>query len=201
MSSALTVILNANHTKRFALVLRDPETPKSTILREARNKFRIKALSHVFLQGGTPLEDDHSGLGFTKVWISKGEPYSGPPSENRRSTGPAEVRVIAEKSYVDEKAVKQLEQVAELPGVRLAVGMPDLHPGNRFPIGCAIAADGIYPALIGSDVGCGIALYHLASPSRSNTTPAKLASLLRGLDDPWDGSVTDWLAKYDIRRT
>ncbi|KAF8965258.1 tRNA-splicing ligase [Flammula alnicola] len=98
--------------------------------------------------------------------------------------------------------MKQLQRLATLPGVRLAVGMPDLHPGSRFPIGCAIAAEGIYPALIGSDVGCGIALYPLSSSaSRARANPKKLASLLKGLDDPWSGSTAEWLAKYGIERS
>lgn len=71
---------------------------------------------------------------------------------------------------------------------------------HRFPIGCAVAAEGIYPALIGSDVGCGISLYPLAPPSKSSPNPARLASLLRGLDDPWSGSMADWLAHYGINR-
>jgi hypothetical protein len=202
MPSTLTVVLNSNHSKRFVCLLLSLQAPKEAILREARNKFRTKALSQVYIQGGAQLEEAVDlREGTTTVWVSKGEPYSGPPSQNRRSDNPAEVRIIAEQSYVDKKAIKQLEQLADLPGVRLAVGMPDLHPGSRFPIGCAIAADGVYPALIGSDVGCGIALYQLAGPSRSHPTPSKLANLLRGLDEPWSGPVTDWLASYGIHRT
>lgn len=203
-SRPLTVILNSNHTKKFTLLLRpqDPPGPRNIILCDARNKFRIKGLCSVFLQGGSLLEDE-TDLGdlVTQVWVSKGEPYSGPPANPYRSNDRGEVRIIAEKSFVDDKAVKQLESVAELPGVRLAVGMPDLHPGSRFPIGCAICCDGIYPALIGSDVGCGIALYHLSPPSRSVPNPKKLAALLEGLDDPWPGSVSDWLAQYGIDRS
>lgn len=68
--------------------------------------------------------------------------------------------------------------------------------------GCAIAAEGIYPALIGSDVGCGIALYRLsASASRAKANPKKIASLLKGLDEPWSGSTSEWLARYGITRT
>jgi len=39
--------------------------------------------------------------------------------------------------------------------------MPDLHKGDLFPIGRAIVAEGIYPPPIGSDIGCGIALFPL----------------------------------------
>ncbi|KAG8810095.1 hypothetical protein FRC19_004785 [Serendipita sp. 401] len=75
--------------------------------------------------------------------------------------------------------------------------MPDLHKGDRFPIGCAIVSDGIYPALIGSDIGCGISLYPLG-PKPSHLTPEKLASRLKRLDEPWDGDVKAWLKLYDI---
>jgi release factor H-coupled RctB family protein len=202
MPSNLTVILNSNHSRKFACLLQSLQAPKQIILREARNKFRIKNLSQVYIQGGVELEEEIDlKEGATTVWVSKGEPYSGPPLQNGRSDGAADVRIIAEQSYVDEKAIKQLKQLADLEGVRLVVGMPDLHPGSRFPIGCAIAADGVYPALIGSDVGCGIALYQIASPSTSHPPPSKLANLLRGLDEPWSGPIIDWLASYGIHRT
>jgi release factor H-coupled RctB family protein len=133
-SRTITVILNSNHTKKCALLLRSLQAPTDAILHEARNKFRIKGLSQIFLRGGAPLEPD-ADLGemawVTQVWVGKGEPYSGPPSRPAQSGGSGEVRIIAEKSFVDDKAIKQLEQVAELPGVQIAVGMPDLHPGNR----------------------------------------------------------------------
>jgi release factor H-coupled RctB family protein len=77
--------------------------------------------------------------------------------------------------------------------------MPDLHPGNRFPIGCSVVADGVYPALIGSDVGCGIALYHIG-PAPSRLSPTKLADRLRNLDSAWEGDVAEWLAQYGITR-
>ena len=75
--------------------------------------------------------------------------------------------------------------------------MPDLHKGDRFPIGCAIAANGIYPALIGSDIGCGISVYPLGSKP-SHLTPEKLALKLQRLDEPWEGNVQEWLALYGI---
>ena len=80
-----------------------------------------------------------------------------------------------------------------------AIGMPDLHKGDRFPIGCAIVAEGIYPALIGSDIGCGIALYPLGRIP-SHLTPEKLTSRLYScnLDGSWDGSPRDWLARYGV---
>jgi len=132
-SRTITVILNSNHTKKFALLLRSLEAPSDNILREARNKFRIKPLSQIFLQGGGLLEPNADlGESTTQVWVGKGEAYNGPPAHPVQSHGSGEVRIIAEKSFVDDKAIKQLEFAAGLPGVRIAVGMPDLHPGNRL---------------------------------------------------------------------
>lgn len=198
---ALTVTLNHDHNKKFVFLL--PESslqPKEVILREAQNKFRIKGLKLVYLQGGAHVGDVNLPASVTEVWVSKGEVYNGPPIDQTRTTHLSEIRMISEKSFVDDKAIQQLRFVAGLQDVRLAVGMPDLHPGNRFPIGCAIAVEGVYPALIGSDIGCGIALYHL-SASKSHRAPSKLASLLQGLDDPWPGDVSLWLAKYGIHRS
>lgn len=75
--------------------------------------------------------------------------------------------------------------------------MPDLHKGDRFPIGCSVIASGVYPTLIGSDIGCGISLYSLGA-TPSHLTPEKLASRLKGLDDPWDGNTKKWLRLYGI---
>ena len=47
------------------------------------------------------------------------------------------------------------ESVADIPGIRAVAGMPDLHPGKYGPVGCAILADRIHPAFVGSDAGCG----------------------------------------------
>jgi len=77
--------------------------------------------------------------------------------------------------------------------------MPDLHKGDRFPIGCAIAANGIYPALIGSDIGCGISVYPLGAKP-SHLTPEKLALKLKELDEPWEGDVKAWLNLYGINK-
>ncbi|KEP52422.1 tRNA-splicing ligase RtcB [Rhizoctonia solani 123E] len=206
-TSPLTIILNANQSKRAIYLLPlDAPSQHSLILTEARNKFRLKSLSQIYLKGGTLfLPDQTLHLDVREVWVSKGEPYVGKdaptPGVVGSNTADREVRVdvIAEESYVDPEAVKQLKAVAGLEGVVAAIGMPDLHPGNRFPVGCAIAAHGVYPALIGTDVGCGIALYRLAAtPSRF--APSKIASRLRGLDDPWDGNVSAWLAERGVHK-
>ncbi len=55
---------------------------------------------------------------------------------------PQKVRLFAQESYIDEKAIAQMQAVAGLEGVLGVCGMPDLHPGDRFPIGCTMIAEG-----------------------------------------------------------
>ncbi|NRD68746.1 RtcB family protein, partial [Corallococcus exiguus] len=73
----------------------------------------------------------------------------------------ATVRIIASpQSWVEGEAVRQLEAVSRLPGMRLAVGLPDLHPGKGAPVGAAFESEGfLYPYLVGSDIGCGMGLW------------------------------------------
>src|SRR5262245_59966551 len=79
-----------------------------------------------------------------------------PPSD-----AAARVHVVARSgSWIEGEALRQLEKTAQLPGMRLCVGMPDLHPGKGNPIGAAfLSQDTIYPYLVGNDIGCGMGLW------------------------------------------
>lgn len=190
----LIIILNSNSKRRIAVLLEEESFSnlKHAILHESRNEFRQSDFSRVFLHGGQELQHgDTLPASVEEVFVSAGEEYIPPP---------ADTRIIGTRSTKLDKAIEQLEYVSNLPGVRVVIGFPDLHPGVRFPIGCAVAADHVYPALIGSDIGCGIAVYALAPPSRGLPQPGELANLLRGLDGPWDGDVRDWLNSHGIYR-
>ena len=66
------------------------------------------------------------------------------------------------QSWVEEAARQQLRHVANWPDVQAIAGMPDLHPGRYGPIGCTTATGKtVYPDLIGTDIGCGMALWKL----------------------------------------
>ena len=61
-------------------------------------------------------------------------------SEHQTET--AEVRLLASsKNWIEGTAEQQLRKTAALPGMRLAVGLPDLHPGKGIPIGAAFAVE------------------------------------------------------------
>lgn len=100
-SRALTIILNFDHSRKFALLLPEETDSlgtlnlKERILREGRNKFRIKNLSSIYLQGGTLLGDENADLlSAAKVWVGKGEPYAGPPKPIQNAM-PGTIRIIA----------------------------------------------------------------------------------------------------------
>src|SRR5580698_3433491 len=108
--------------------------------------------------------------------------------------GRAPIHVFASsKSWIEGKATLQLEQVAELPGIRMVAAMPDLHPGKYGPVGCAVLADQIHPQLVGSDIGCGMGLFELDIPARKLRLN-QLADRLHALDRPWDGDIGNALA-------
>jgi release factor H-coupled RctB family protein len=106
----------------------------------------------------------------------------------------AEVRVIASpNNWIEGAAVQQLEKTAALPGMRLAVGLPDLHPGKGSPIGAAFAVEGyVYPSLVGNDIGCGIGLWRAALSAKKLKREA-WADRLRNLDNARDGDAAEFL--------
>ncbi len=202
MPRPITIFLNTDQSRKTVFLLpdNDPDV-KSRIIKEAQNKFRVKGINTVYLPGGVILEDNAFPPTASSCFVGKGEPFVGRAagSSSNATRQPAEVRLFAQESYIDEKAIAQMQAVAGLEGVLGVCGMPDLHPGDRFPIGCTMIAEGIYPALIGSDIGCGIALYELSSKRlRLANQPKKLAERLRGLDDPWEGSAAEWLQRYGL---
>lgn len=60
-------------------------------------------------------------------------------------------------SWIEGESLRQLQQVASLPGMLSVAGFPDLHPGKGRPVGSVMLSKGIlYPHLVGSNVGCGM---------------------------------------------
>lgn len=75
----------------------------------------------------------------------------------------------------------QCHQVAALDGMIHVAGMPDLHPGKGAPIGAAMHSSVLYPFLVGSDIGCGIAVFPIRL---KRAVPEKLAARFPDLDQP-----------------
>lgn len=68
--------------------------------------------------------------------------------------------IASDSTWIEGKAIQQLQTTAELDGMCRVVGLPDLHPGRGYPVGAAFFSVGrFYPALVGNDIGCGMALW------------------------------------------
>lgn len=99
--------------------------------------------------------------------------------------------IAADNTWIEGDAIQQLLTTARLPGMQRVAGMPDLHPGRGYPVGAAFfTVSHFYPALVGNDIGCGMALW------RTDLAVAKpgvdaLEKRLGNLDGPLDASWTD----------
>lgn len=68
--------------------------------------------------------------------------------------------VASDTTWMEDAALAQLLTTSQLEGMRRVAGMPDLHPGRGYPVGAAFFSVGrFYPALVGNDIGCGMALW------------------------------------------
>ena len=109
--------------------------------------------------------------------------------------------IASSKNWIEGAAIQQLEKTATLPGMKLAVGLPDLHPGKGSPIGAAFAVEGrIYPALVGNDIGCGVGLWRTDLSAKTLKRDA-WADRLRNLDSEWDGDALEFLRCRGIEPT
>ena len=113
-----------------------------------------------------------------------------------------QVRLFASsKSWIESEAVRQLQAVAKLDGVRHAVGFPDLHPGKGAPVGAALVTDGvIYPHLIGGDIGCGMAWFG-TDLVRRDAKLDRWAETYFHLEHPWDGDLARFLTMHELEST
>lgn len=101
--------------------------------------------------------------------------------------------VASDDTWIEGNAIQQLETTARLEGMRRVVGMPDLHPGRGYPVGAAFFSVGrLYPALVGNDIGCGMALWRTDIPAanpRLDRLEKRLGSIDAPLDEPWRAHV------------
>ncbi|SCF06604.1 release factor H-coupled RctB family protein [Micromonospora viridifaciens] len=114
--------------------------------------------------------------------------------ESLPQSTPATLTVFASPtSWIESDAVAQCHQVAALDGMVHVAAMPDLHPGKGAPIGAAMASTVLYPFLVGSDIGCGIAVFPI---KLKRAVPEKLAArfpdLDRALDPEQDADDPAW---------
>ncbi|MGY0231672.1 RNA ligase RtcB family protein [Longispora urticae] len=113
-----------------------------------------------------------------------------PPVPPAAPATPGTVTVFASPtSWIESDAVDQCRQVAALDGMLHVAGMPDLHPGKGAPIGAAMASTVLYPLLVGSDIGCGIAVFPIRI---KRVVPERLATRFPDLDLEPDADDPAW---------
>lgn len=119
------------------------------------NKFKRRRRSVCFTDDGRAVTDARLLGAPTEITL-----HLDSPDQVSRPRAPAEIRRVFAESVVEPQALQQLEAVARLPGVDVAVALPDLHPGNQYPVGCVVATSHlVYAQLVGNDIGCGMALF------------------------------------------
>ncbi len=100
-----------------------------------------------------------------------------------QSTPPTVTVFASPGSWIESDALTQCYQVAALDGMVHVAAMPDLHPGKGAPIGAAMVSKVLYPFLVGSDIGCGIAMFPM---KLKRAEPARLAVQFPNLDRALD---------------
>jgi tRNA-splicing ligase RtcB len=86
------------------------------------------------------------------------------------------IRMWADPASVEDQAMAQLRNVANLPWVHGVAVMPDVHYGKGATVGSVIAMrDAVSPAAVGVDIGCGM------TAVRTSLTAADLPEDLRAL--------------------
>lgn len=94
--------------------------------------------------------------------------------------------IASGNSWVEDKALQQLQKTATLAGMHAVAGMPDLHPGRGYPVGASFYSHHrLYPALVGNDIGCGMALYQ-TSTRLAKLNLDKLERRLDAVEGPLD---------------
>ncbi len=115
------------------------------------------------------------------------------------------VLIASEHTWIEGSAVQQLERAARLPGMLAVAGMPDLHPGRGYPVGFAGFSEGrLYPALVGNDIGCGMALWQTDLPAAKpqlDKLNQRLGSVDGPLDEAWTDRVTDLMTALELPST
>ena len=198
-SYRVTLISNANQAQKVTFLLTTSST--TAILKAAKDKLRLKKPTRIFLPEGEEVSDDliteHLQNG-AEFLISCGEDFVG-LRKTIQNASQCQVTVIAKQSFIDPVAKTQLHATGTLPGMVQAVGMPDLHPGTKSPIGAAFVSEGyVHPPLIGGDIGCGMAVYRtkLTAKDVSDSEVKKIADKLTGIEGPWDNDVATFLSNY-----
>ena len=106
-------------------------------------------------------------------------------------------------TWIEGNAVQQLETTAKLPHMQRVAGMLDLHAGRGYPIGAAFFSTGhFYPALIGNDIGCGMAFWQTdlaAHKAKISKLVKQLGSIYAPLGEDWQARINELLPQHPFQ--
>ncbi|WP_019878207.1 RtcB family protein [Sporichthya polymorpha] len=92
------------------------------------------------------------------------------------------IRMWADPTSVEDSAMAQLRNVANLPWIHGVAVMPDVHYGKGATVGSVIAMrDAVSPAAVGVDIGCGMTA--VRTSLTASDLPDDLARLRRRIED------------------
>ena len=106
-----------------------------------------------------------------------------------RNLSPGVSLVASDNTWIEGNAIQQLQTTARLPDMHHVCGMPDPHPGRGYPVGATFfTCERLYPALVGNDIGCGMALWQ-TDIAAARPDLDKLEKRIGNIDQPLD---QDW---------
>ncbi|MDQ0379766.1 RtcB family protein [Amycolatopsis thermophila] len=92
------------------------------------------------------------------------------------------IRMWADPATIEDAAMRQLHNVANLPWVHGLAVMPDVHYGKGATVGSVIAMrDAVSPAAVGVDIGCGMSAVRTSLTAAD--LPDDLGKLRRRIED------------------
>lgn len=141
------------------------------------------------------------------------DPYRWEIPQHGAMRVPARIFATADmmEAIREEEALKQLTNVAQLPGIlKAAMAMPDIHWGYGFPIGGVAAFDVkegvISPGGVGYDINCGVrlAVTHLTDaevvPRLADLVNALFGAIPSGVGSTGDIRLTDTELKSVLKK-
>lgn len=103
--------------------------------------------------------------------------------------------IASDDTWIEGNAIQQLHTTSKLAGMRRVAGLPDLHPGRGYPVGASFFSVGrLYPALIGGDIGCGMALWStdmVAGKVAVDKLEKRLGNIDGPLDESWQTQIAE----------
>ncbi len=159
----ITLIDNRNWTKKTIFTIQlNSDNFIDKCFKEAKNKLRINNASTLYNENGNVITNQNDNISMSLYVAQFEENFNGILKDiNINTKTKTKITVLAEKSIISKHAIDQLNNISRLSDVISIVGMPDLHEGGQFPIGCVVCTSKtIYPRLVGNDIGCGMNLYN-----------------------------------------